>query len=47
LFVSFLFSRTVSAARREKVAADVKIGIVVSAVANGPKTVSVYPEKNS
>lgn len=33
------------ASRTRKVAAGVKIGIMVSAVANGPKTVALYPEK--
>ena len=35
------------AARTRKVAAGVKIGILVSAIANGPKTVALYPEKTA
>jgi putative transposase len=35
------------AARTRKVAACVKIGVMVSAVANGPKTVALYSEKTA
>jgi len=35
------------AARTRKVAAGVKIGVLVSAVANGPKTVALYAEKTA
>jgi len=35
------------AARARTVAAGVKVGVVVSAVANGPKTVAVYSEKTA
>jgi putative transposase len=35
------------AARTRKVAAGVKIGVMVSAVANGPKTVALYSEKTA
>jgi IS4 transposase len=35
------------AARTRKVAAGVKIGVLVSAIANGPKTVALYAEKTA
>src|SRR5664280_284155 len=35
------------AARTRKVAAGVKVGVLVSAVANGPKTVALYAEKTA
>ena len=35
------------AARARKVAAGVKVGVMVSAVANGPKTVDLYSEKTA
>jgi len=35
------------AARTRKVAAGVKVGVMVSAVANGPKTVALYSEKTA
>ncbi len=35
------------AARTRKVAAGVKVSVLVSAVANGPKTVALYPEKTA
>jgi putative transposase len=35
------------AARTRKVAAGVKVSVMVSAVANGPKTVALYPEKTA
>ena len=35
------------AARTRTVAAGIKVGVMVSAVANGPKTVALYPEKTA
>lgn len=35
------------AARARKVAAGIKVGVMVSAVANGPKTVALYSEKTA
>lgn len=35
------------AARSRKIAAGVKVGVMVSAVANGPKTVALYSEKTA
>lgn len=35
------------AARTRKVAAGIKVGVMVSAVANGPKTVALYSEKTA
>jgi putative transposase len=35
------------AARSKTVAAGVKVGMLISAVANGPKTIGIYPERTS
>jgi putative transposase len=43
----FSLAEQFPAARTRKVAAGVKIGIMISAVANGPKTVALYPEKTA